>query len=132
MSFRIILVVEDDPGLLELLEGAFTDVPYKACGARLLIEAQRLVAELRFDLIIVDMNLPDGTGIDFITWLRSLSVAQGRHTPCVAITGHQSFGVAAVAAGFRRTLIKPVDVRALVKIAADILSESAPPPDSPN
>ena len=128
MPARIVLVVEDDPDLLELLTGAFVDCGFQACGARLLIEAQRLVADLRFDLIIVDMSLPDGTGIELITWLRSLSVEQGRQTPCLAITGHQSLGVTAVAAGFRATLHKPLDVRALVKVAAAVLSDSAPPP----
>jgi DNA-binding response OmpR family regulator len=131
MPSRVILIVEDDAELLELLKSTFTDGGYVACGARLLIEAQRSVAELRFDLIIVDMSLPDGTGIDFITWLQSLSAAQGRHTPCLAITGHKSFGIAAVAAGFRATVIKPVDVRALLKIADDVLWKSEPPPLQP-
>jgi CheY-like chemotaxis protein len=123
----MILLVEDDPSLLELLTGSFTDRGHQTCGARLLFEAQRFVADVRFDLIIIDMNLPDGTGIEFITWLRSLSPVQGRDTPCVAITGYQHLGATAGAAGFRATVTKPIDLRALVRLAEDLLSESTPP-----
>jgi DNA-binding response OmpR family regulator len=123
----MILVVEDDPALLELLTARFTDRGYKTCGGRLLFEAQRFVSDLRFDLIIIDLSLPDGTGIDFITWLRSLRRSDGRDTPCIAITGHPNLGVAAAAAGFRATVHKPIDIRALVKLAEDMLSESPPP-----
>ena len=78
-------------------------------------------------LIIIDMNLPDGTGIDFITWLQSLTVAQGRNTPGLAISGHPNLGVTAAAAGFRATVPKPLEIRALVDLAEHVLSESAPP-----
>lgn len=119
---RVVLIVEDDPDLLELLTIAFTNAGWNALGARLVGEAQRLLADVRVDLVIVDMALPDGTGIEFITWLRSLGAAQGRDTPCIAMTGHPSFAPAAVAAGFRATLQKPVDVQRLVRLAADVLA----------
>ena len=121
MPSRLVLIVEDDPDLLELLTIAFGEAGWNTLGARLVGEAQRLLAEVRVDLAIVDMALPDGTGIEFITWLRSLSPAQGRDTPCIAMTGHPSFGATATAAGFRATLQKPVDIQAIVDLATDVV-----------
>jgi DNA-binding response OmpR family regulator len=124
----LVLFVEDDPDLLALLTATFAEIGFTSQGARLLIEAQRLVADLRFDLIVVDMALPDGTGVDFITWLQSLGPAQGGRTPCIAITGHPSFAPTATAAGFRATLHKPLELRAVVKAAMDVLADPSPPP----
>ena len=125
LSGRVVLIVDDDPVLLELLAGAFADVGSTVHTARLLVEAQREVAEHRPDLVITDVNLADGTAIEFITWLRSLSVVQGRRTPCVAITGHPSFHAPAAAAGFQAALRKPVDLREVCNVANAVLSRSS-------
>lgn len=126
MPSRLVLVIEDDLVLLELVTSAFTDHGFTAHGARLLIEAQRLLADLRFDLVIIDMALPDGTGLEFITWLRSLSPERGRDTACIAITGRPSFAPAATAARFRATLQKPLELQTLVRIANDVLTDTSP------
>jgi DNA-binding response OmpR family regulator len=125
----LILIVEDDPVLLELLTGTFIDHGWTAHGARLLVEGQRLIANLRFDVIIIDVSLPDGTGIEFIAWLRSLKRRQGGQTPCVAITGHPSLHATARAAGFHATLQKPIDIRQLVSVTAAVLAKAPAPPE---
>jgi CheY-like chemotaxis protein len=123
-----VLVVEDDPVLLELMAGAFEDQGATVDSARLLVEAQRHVAQHRPDLIVSDVSLGDGTAIELITWLRSLSAAQGGRTPCLALTGHASFQAPAAAAGFAAALRKPIDLRALCTLAAALLEKSPPRP----
>ena len=129
LAGRVVLIVDDDPVLLELLAGAFADVGSTVRTARLLVEAQREIAEHRPDLVITDVNLADGTAIELITWLRSLSVAQGRRTPCVAITGHPSFHAPAAAAGFEAALRKPLDLKEVCRIANAVLARSGSAPE---
>jgi CheY-like chemotaxis protein len=129
LAGRVVLIVDDDPVLLELMAGAFDAVGARVHTARLLVEAQREIAEHRPDIVISDVNLADGTAIELITWLRSLSVAQGRRTPCVAITGHPSFHAPAAAAGFQAALHKPVDLSEVCRVANAVLARSSAPPD---
>lgn len=58
-----LLIVEDDPQYRTLLEESLTDLyTVFACGSA--NEAEKLFAKEEPELIILDVNLPDGTGID--------------------------------------------------------------------
>lgn len=68
-----ILVIEDDEMLNAglcynlILEG------YQAEGAKTLEEAQKKVEQQSYELLIVDVNLPDGSGLSFCRWFRERS-----------------------------------------------------------
>lgn len=65
-----ILIIEDDPALGEgiklALQGENFKIQIKRCAA----EGQKAIAETNFDLIILDLNLPDGNGLDILTQVR--------------------------------------------------------------
>lgn len=68
-----ILLVEDDiylrEGLCELLlKEGYEPVPVCNCA-----EGKRLFTESAFDLIILDVMLPDGSGLDLCAYIRSVS-----------------------------------------------------------
>src|SRR5690242_14704702 len=68
-----ILVVEDDPGIREVLRVLLTAERYRAIEAE---NAQRAVIEARShkpDLLIVDLGLPDRDGLEVIRSVRSWS-----------------------------------------------------------
>lgn len=77
-----ILYIEDDKDLTlimeTLLEGKTTVVP-----ANTLHEATKLLEEQEFDLVILDVGLPDGTGLDVI----SLLDAHLSTTPIIIFSG---------------------------------------------
>jgi DNA-binding response OmpR family regulator len=72
--------------------------------------ARGLIDDAEFDLVLCDLGLPDGTGIDVITYLR-----MSRATPAIALSG---FGMEedlarCIGAGFDLHLTKPVAIKQL-------------------
>jgi DNA-binding response OmpR family regulator len=57
-----ILIIEDDEQFLFGIEYTLSNEGYKISTARSLMEARRILTESEFDMILLDINLPDGTG----------------------------------------------------------------------
>ena len=108
-----VLVVDDEPRLTELLsleldvEGY--DVDIASDGATGLIRSR---SEPAPDLIILDWNLPDFSGIDICQRIR----AGGICTPILMLTGHEEVSdrVTALDAGVDDYLIKPFSIDELM------------------
>src|SRR5690349_7856908 len=83
---RTLLVVEDHVDSQGLLAWTFRSLGAKVLTAENVTDAQRAIVTYRPDLIISDIALPGASGIELVTWLRRLSPALGRDTPCIAIT----------------------------------------------
>ena len=66
-----ILIVEDDMYLREGLEELLTKEGYEPVSAKNCAEAKTLFKEGTFDLIILDVMLPDGNGLDLCSFIRS-------------------------------------------------------------
>ena len=71
---KSVLLVDDHPLLRNGVRAALSEVSeLSVCGeAGSLAEARRLVAELRPDLVVLDIDLPDGDSLAFVEELRSL------------------------------------------------------------
>jgi DNA-binding response OmpR family regulator len=67
-----ILHVDDDPDIRLLIAGSLHEFGYVVFTAGTVAEALRLAGELHFDLCILDVRLPDGTGIELCQQLREL------------------------------------------------------------
>ena len=65
MNDKYILLVEDDESLQELIEKLLTNNNYNVTRAINIEEAKKLVKLFLFDLIILDVMLPDSSGLDF-------------------------------------------------------------------
>ena len=65
MNDKYILLVEDDESLQELIEKLLTNNNYNVSKAINIEEAKKLVKIFSFDLIILDVMLPDSSGLDF-------------------------------------------------------------------
>src|SRR5690606_40636756 len=66
-----IAVLDDDPVQLEFISDVVEDAGYRAT---LFSRGQALISALRkdtFDMIIVDWNLPDRSGLEILTWARN-------------------------------------------------------------
>lgn len=87
----------------------FSKDGYQISEAGSLAEASRMMAERRFDLIIIDVNLPDGNGLDLINAERE---AQNL-VPIIVITGDIPLAVEAMQRGADNFLMKPIDMPAL-------------------
>ena len=68
-----ILIVEDDRQLNNGIKLTLSNQGYEFHQCLTLQEARRVLAETRVSLILLDVNLPDGNGIDFVREVRLLS-----------------------------------------------------------
>ena len=102
-----VLVVDDDPGLAEVIELLLSREGYAVERAGSVRGALESVAGAEPDLVITDLKLPDGTGLDLIARLR----ADRPELPVIMITSYSSLesAIGALRAGAVDYLIKPFD-----------------------
>ncbi len=119
------LAVDDDPNFLsalaELIEGqGFTT--NTACTLR---DARAQVSHRTPDVALIDLYLPDGSGIDL---LKDLEL--GASTEVVLMTGHADVesAVQALRLGASDYLTKPLDIGRLKTILANVASIQLTPP----
>ncbi|HTL26891.1 MAG TPA: sigma-54 dependent transcriptional regulator [Burkholderiales bacterium] len=102
-----ILVIDDDPGLGEVVELLLEREGYAVQRAANLKRGIELAGSERFELVITDLKLPDGTGLDAIRTIRELRPG----LPLIMITSYSSMesAIAALRAGAVDYIIKPFD-----------------------
>lgn len=66
-----ILIVEDDRPLADGLCRALQNANRETADCHTLREADRLLGETGFDLVVLDVNLPDGNGFDFLQKIKA-------------------------------------------------------------
>lgn len=76
-----IFFVEDDQSLIKGLSFALAKQGYETDIARTKLEAQRLWQDGKYDLVILDVSLPDGSGYDICKKIRQTS-----KTPIIFLT----------------------------------------------
>lgn len=81
-SSRHILLIEDDPGVAKALEKSLErdgfEITWKSTGG----EGVAFALKRQPQLVILDLRLPDGSGLDFCRQMRS----QGLHQPILMLT----------------------------------------------
>lgn len=73
ISMSKILLLEDDLSLINGLSFAFKKQGFELTVARTLREADELWGEGKYDLLVLDVSLPDGTGFEFCKKVRQVS-----------------------------------------------------------
>ncbi|GEM44461.1 response regulator transcription factor [Deinococcus cellulosilyticus] len=99
-----ILLLEDDPSLQELLAAQLQKSGYQVQPCSTLEEAYGYLEDNTPDLVLLDLNLPDGDGLDLIPTIQSLG-----NLPVLVITARGSVGdrVQGLNQGADDYLIKP-------------------------
>ena len=105
-----ILLVEDHKDTLAAMTRLLRRLGHRVTGAGSVADAVAAADGGRFDLLISDVDLPDGTGLDL---MRQLAAARrdGRPLPGIALTGYgmESDVRSSEAAGFFAHLVKPIN-----------------------
>jgi len=89
MSVKV-LVIDDEEGIRKSLGGILREEGYKVDTASTLSTARKKVSEEFFHVIVLDVWMPDGDGIEFIDTLKELSP----DSVIVVITGHGNVDMA--------------------------------------
>ncbi|MEI6027353.1 MAG: sigma-54 dependent transcriptional regulator [Betaproteobacteria bacterium] len=124
-----LLVVDDEPDLLTLYELTLLREGHDVECAGSVREALQALKRQTFSLVITDMRLPDGQGIELLHHVE----AAGRGEKVVVITAYGSAetAVAALKAGAVDYLTKPVDLRQFRSVVAAALGRAPAPAASP-
>ena len=125
-----VLVVDDEPDLRTLYELTLLREGYEVVSAADLTQARESLAQQRFDVLITDMRLPDGLGLEL---LRELGAAQ-RSEKSIVITAYGSAenAVEALKSGAFDYLTKPVDLKQFrAAVTAALQSQRHPPATRP-
>lgn len=103
-----VLLVEDAPGLGEAVREQITDDGHAVDWVQRLDHARSSVSTTPYDLILLDLMLPDGRGLDFLRQRRSA----GDVTPVIILTAQDQISdrIAGLNAGADDYLVKPFDL----------------------
>ncbi len=119
-----VLVVDDEAGILELLTTILEDYGVLVTAVA---SAEEAISVLRanprqYDLLLSDIGMPYEDGYTLIRRVRALSADLGGQIPAAALTAYVRVEEQreAIAAGFQRYIIKPVEPAQLASIVGDL------------
>lgn len=119
MSKPVVLVVDDEPDLLELVGLTLARMQVATETAADMVSARRALEAGTFDLCLTDMRLPDGNGLDLVEWM------QQHHSsvPVAVISAHGNVesAVRALKLGAFDFVSKPLDLGVLRKLVGSAL-----------
>jgi two-component system OmpR family response regulator len=107
-----LLLVEDSPRLTELINETMHDAGWRLDGVSTLRDAEAAIAAREHDLVLLDLGLPDGDGLQLLQWIRREHVG----LPVLIITARGSVDerIAGLDAGADDYLVKPFHHRELL------------------
>jgi two-component system OmpR family response regulator len=119
-----LLVVEDDPAILDLLSGALEFAGFEVGTAVTASEALRAVAAGPPDLMLLDIMLPDSDGFEVLRRIRG----QGIGCPVLFLTARDGVAdrVAGLSAGADDYVVKPFSVEEVIARIRAVLRREQP------
>ncbi|HZO02050.1 MAG TPA: response regulator [Burkholderiales bacterium] len=116
-----VLFIDDDPGVSEVISLLLEREGYTVQCAGTVKQAVTLVESRSIDLVVTDLKLPDGTGLDIIHAIRNRKPA----LPIIMITSYSSVesAVAALRGGAADYVIKPFDNNDFLRAVARALKD---------
>ena len=124
-----ILVVDDDARLRALLQRFLTEQGFRVSTAENAATARAALADMAFDLLVLDVMMPGETGLELTAALR----AEGQEVPILMLTarGAPDDRIAGLEQGVDDYLAKPFDPRDLALRIRTILRRATPAPTAP-
>lgn len=121
----VVLVIDDNVGMRSIMTAVlralgFTEIRL----ADDAIEAQKIIPQVKPDLIITDLKMPVLDGVTFVRNLRADESNPFSEVPIIVATGHteEKHVKACIAAGVDQFLAKPITGRALAERITRALS----------
>ena len=118
-----VLIVDDEASLLEFLSLFFEEEGYAVATAASMAGARARLAEGDYDLVLCDILMPDGNGIDLVREIK----AEDPHAAVIVMTAYSSdkTAIEAMKAGAYDYIPKPFDVEELRVMAQKALERTA-------
>jgi CheY-like chemotaxis protein len=116
-----ILVIDDEPGARAMARAALQGAGYEVAESAFGAGAVDRVRQFQPDLVLLDLVLPDASGVDLLKGIRATK--EGASIPVVGFTGYYATPEEAMRAapGFTGYVLKPVKPAKLVQDVAELL-----------
>ena|SRR5690349_19490184 len=122
MAKRQVLIVDDYPGARYLRSRILSDAGYEVLEASTGTEAIQIATTAKPALILLDVNLPDISGVDVCAQLKRDPDTSA--IPIIQITGawiSEEARQQGLASGANAYMIEPVEAVALLKAVVDLI-----------
>jgi DNA-binding NtrC family response regulator len=125
MTELSVLVVEDDLLQRKALHDLLRKRGHTVTALETIAEARKTLAKQTFDLVLLDLSLPDGDGLSFLEEMKSTGAGLA-NTDVVIVTAHTDVGraVRAIKVGAYDYLTKPYEEEYLAKIIRNITAKT--------
>src|SRR5579871_272896 len=119
MTQPVVLIVDDEPDLIELVSMTLSRMDLASEGAKDLASARARLNARRYDLCLTDMRLPDGDGLSLVEWIQQ----KYSDLPVAVITAHGNVesAVRALKLGAFDFVSKPLDLGVLRKLVGSAI-----------
>ena len=126
-----ILLVEDKPMNRKLISVLLERKGYSVTEAGNGMEALELLEKTAFDLVLMDVQMPEVDGLEATKRIRRKEAATGEHIPIIAMTAHAMRGdrERCLEAGMDGYLAKPIDADELYRMVEKIAGKGDSAPD---
>lgn len=120
MSMKNVLVVEDDEVSRTVINKMLQRTGYSIQNSINGKEAIKILENERFDLILMDINMPGLDGYETTAKIRELEKQSNKHTPIIAVTAYSLFGdrEKCLDAGMDDYIAKPLDMKQFTQLVA--------------
>jgi len=123
MSKATVLIIEDNPDILETVRALLVQDGFEVVGAEDCSKAYDYLAQNRPDVIITDLMIPEVTGLEFIHQIKRISRMD--RIPIIAMSAYdRTYLAAAIGAGAVGALHKPEDLDILVDTVKEVLAKA--------
>jgi len=113
-----VLLIEDDQVLGDAVREHVASMGYGVDWMKRLVDAREALVTVAYELVLLDLNLPDGRGLEFLRALRR----QGNAVPVIILTAQDQIAsrIEGLNSGADDYLVKPFDLSELSARAAAV------------
>jgi two-component system response regulator PilR (NtrC family) len=117
-----LLIIDDEGSIVDFLSLLFQQEGYEVGTARTVEEARRALGGATFDLVLCDVMMPDGNGLDLLREIKAAEV----NPPVIMMTAYTSTksAIEAMKLGAADYISKPFDVEELKIVAQKALERA--------
>jgi len=121
---KIVLVVDDEPGIVEIVQANLEAEGYAALGAENGVDGLRIIKESSPDLVILDVRMPEMNGWEVLERVESDPGTAGLPIVMLTVRSEQADFIKGLEKGAVEYVTKPFDPTRLMGIVRWLLEES--------